>query len=78
MFPTALAWAQAQTAGSQPHALAEAYLSGARRVRFEGGREVEYRDGAEMEAAIINAYSANLPAARRRPAATLARLGGGV
>jgi len=77
MFPTALAWAQAQAAGSQPRALADAYLSGARRVRFEGGREVEYRDGAEIEAAICTAYSASLPTARRRPAATLARLGSG-
>jgi hypothetical protein len=78
MLSTALAWAQAQAAGTPGRALADAYLSGARRVRFEGGREVEYRDGAEIEAAICAAYSASLSAARRRPAATMARLGGGV
>lgn len=77
MFPTALAWAQAQAPGTQARALADAYLSGARRVRFEGGREVEYRDGAEIEAAILNVYSASLSTARRRPAATFARLGNG-
>lgn len=77
MFSTALAWAQAQAAGSQPRALADAYLSGARRVRFEGGREVEYRDGAEIEAAIVAAYTASLPSTRRRPTFTIARLGSG-
>jgi hypothetical protein len=76
MFATALAWAQAQAAGSQARGLADAYLSGALRVTHDG-RTVEYRSSADLRGAISALYSASISTTLRRPAMTIARLGDG-
>ncbi|MBR0677227.1 hypothetical protein GXW77_13680 [Roseomonas alkaliterrae] len=65
-----LAWALAQAAGTRWRELAEAYVSGATRVTFEG-RTVEYRSRADMEAILRAGFNAENPQARRGPRISL-------
>lgn len=76
MQPEVLAWALAQTAGTQARSLADAYVAGEKSVRFADGRAVEYREVAAMERALASLYAAQNSAARR-PARTVAVVGDG-
>lgn len=71
----ALAWAQAQPAASAGRALADAVLAGTSEVRFADGSAVRYRTTAEIGAALAALHAA-ARGAQRRPAATVARVGG--
>lgn len=74
MSPEVLAWAQAQTVGTPPRVLVDAYLLGALRVTIDG-KTVEYRTSAEMERVLALQHSATLAASARRPSFTLVRFG---
>lgn len=71
----ALAWAQAQPANSAGRALADAMLAGTAEVRFPDGSTVRYRTMAELGAA-LSALHVGSRGVARRPAATVARVGG--
>ncbi|MCA3307595.1 MAG: hypothetical protein ING00_17540 [Roseomonas sp.] len=76
MFADTLAWALAQVAGTRARVLADAYTSGTRKVTFEN-RTVEYATLAEMERALSALYAASVSTTQRRPARTIAVIGGG-
>jgi hypothetical protein len=66
-----LAWALAQSAGTPAKSLADAYTSGTFSVRFADGRQVQYREIADIAAAIVALYDAQISGVRR-PVVTFA------
>jgi hypothetical protein len=77
MQTDALAWALAQPGTTVWNRLAEAYASGAMRVRFADGREVTYASTADMERILATGYAASLTVTQRRPLSVVARVGDG-
>lgn len=73
----ALTWALAQPAGTAARALADAVVSGVLSVTDREGRSVRYHSAAELRAALVELWrSQAVSTPSRRPAVTIARVGG--